>query len=316
MAPHHDLEDALASFKGTEAALTFSSGYNTALGIIPALLESGDMIVVDKRVHACVIDAARLSPATLRVIPHNDLDKLEQILKRARQGSSTASGHQTGRILIVTESVFSMDGDTAPLADLVALKDRYGAWLLDEAHATGMFGTRRRGLAEAVDLGDRIEIQMGTLGKAIGSAGGYICGSRPLIDFLINRARSFVFSTAPPPAPSAAAHAGIQLIQSAEGMLRCNRLHDRIRGWHALQKLREPSITPPTDNATAIVPWIVGDESTALKQMEHLLAAGIFVPAVRFPTVPRGSARLRISLNADHTPADLERLAQMLRPFP
>ncbi|HTH47884.1 MAG TPA: 8-amino-7-oxononanoate synthase, partial [Candidatus Limnocylindria bacterium] len=211
LAPHHELEEALAAFKGTAAALTFSTGYAAAVGTIAALLGPDDIIIVDRLVHACCIDAARLSGAKLRVFAHNDLADLESILVWAARKSAPT---KHPRVLIVTESVFSMDGDAAPLHDLVDLKDRYGAWLmLDEAHATGMFGAHRSGLAELAGVADRVEVQMGTLGKALGSAGGYICGSRALIEYLINRARSFIFSTAPVPAAAAAASAALDILQ-------------------------------------------------------------------------------------------------------
>ncbi|MDB6029668.1 MAG: 8-amino-7-ketopelargonate synthase, partial [Verrucomicrobiales bacterium] len=184
---HHELDQTLAQFKGTEAALSFSSGYATALGTICALLEKDDVIVIDKLVHASVVDAARLSGAKLRVFDHNDPESLEKILQWADTRGDSAK-FKKSRVLIVTESVFSMDGDLAPLRELVELKEKYGAWLMvDEAHATGLFGEHRRGLAEAFELDARVDIQMGTLGKALGAAGGYICGSRVLIDFLVNR---------------------------------------------------------------------------------------------------------------------------------
>src|SRR5579859_4605541 len=212
LAPHHDLDELVAEFKGTQAALCFSTGYAAALGTICALLGPNDIIVLDKLVHACIVDAARLCGAKVRVFAHNDMGDLEHILQWAEQRPQQGS---KGATLIVTESVFSMDGDQAPLRDIVRLKQKYGVWLMvDEAHATGLYGPKRRGLSEALDLHHQTEIQMGTLGKAIGSAGGYICGSRHLIDYLVNRSRSFIFSTAPVPAAAAAAAAGIRFVQS------------------------------------------------------------------------------------------------------
>src|SRR5947199_1104341 len=221
LAPHHELEQAIAAFKGAEAALAFSSGYASAVGTICALLDAHDVIVIDKRVHACIVDGARLCGAELRVFAHNDLDHLAKVLRWADRRNSGLSGKRRPRTLIVTESVFSMDGDFALLRELVELKDQHGAWLMvDEAHATGIYGEKRRGLAEEFGVAGRIEIQMGTLGKALGAAGGFICGSCHLIDYLVNRARSFIFSTAPAPAAAAAATAAIHLIQSEEGQLR------------------------------------------------------------------------------------------------
>ncbi|MCS5603975.1 MAG: aminotransferase class I/II-fold pyridoxal phosphate-dependent enzyme, partial [Alphaproteobacteria bacterium] len=216
MRPHHELEESLADFKGTEAALSFATGY-AAAGVVPAVVGEGDVVILDRLAHACLVDAAHLSKAKLRVFKHNDMENLGRILQWADP--------QEGQTLIITESVFSMDGDCAPLSKLVELKGRYGAWLLvDEAHATGLYGARRRGMVEKFGLDDHVEIQMGTLGKAIGSAGGYICGSRALIDLMVHRLRPFMFSTAPVPAQVAAARAGIELVQSDDGLERCAKL--------------------------------------------------------------------------------------------
>ncbi|MFT6562319.1 MAG: 8-amino-7-oxononanoate synthase, partial [Limisphaerales bacterium] len=210
MHPHHELESALAKWQGTEAALVFSTGFAAAQGVLTSLLGLGDVVIIDKKAHASMIDAAKLSGATVRVFRHNDLENLEKLLQWAAD--------RGGRVLVASESVFSMDGDHAPLAGIVELKERYGAWLmLDEAHAVGLYGPLGQGLATADGLGERIEIRMGTLGKAVGSAGGFICGSRQLTELLVNKARSFIFSTAPSPALSVAARAGVELIQAEEG---------------------------------------------------------------------------------------------------
>jgi len=306
LAPHHELEEALAQFKGAEAALTFSTGYGTALGTIGSLVGKDDVIILDKLVHASIVDAARLSGAKLRVFAHNDLDDLESKLKWVTKVRSSKFKVQSRkpRTLVVTESVCSMDGDLAPLRDIVELKDRFGAWLMiDEAHATGLFGTRRRGLAEAHEVSERIEIQMGTLGKALGASGGYVCGSRTLIDLLVNRARSFIFSTAPVPAAAAAARAGIELLQSAEGEER------RMRLWSLIDQLKNAlvgsAIKVPVVQS-AIVPLIVGAEEKAVSLATKLREQNIFVPAIRYPTVARGKARLRVTLTAAHSLADVE----------
>ena len=306
LTPHHRLEESLAAFKGTEAALSFSSGYAAAVGTITALLDKDDVIVVDRLVHACCVDAARLSGAKLRVFAHNDLSELESILKWADQRlQGVGNGARKGRVLVVTESVFSMDGDLAPLREIVELKDRFGAWLmLDEAHALGLFGEQRRGLADAFELGDRIEIQMGTLGKALGAAGGFVAGSRRLVDLLINRARSFIFSTASAPASAAAAEAGIQLVAGQEGAARNQRL------WALVDGLKNALIRsgwPPGLVRSPIIPLVVGDEGTAVNLAAALREAGYFVPAIRFPTVARGAARLRVTVSASH---QLEELSQ------
>jgi 8-amino-7-oxononanoate synthase len=315
LAPCHDLDDALADFKQTAGALSFSSGYSAALGTICALMSSDDIIVLDKQVHACMVDAARLSGATMRVFRHNDLDQLQNLLewaaKRSRtigQSSSQFSPSQkTSKILILTESIFSMDGSHAPLKEIVALKQKYGAWLmLDEAHATGICGPNRRGLAEKCGVSSQIEIQMGTLGKALGASGGFICGSRPLIDYLVNRARSFMFSTAPVPAAAAAARAGIDFVRSDPGRNRAEVL------W---QRVAEFGLNPPIYNQeskSAIFPMMLGSETRAVAVANALLDQGIFIPAVRYPTVPRSQARLRLTVTASHSAADIEKARSAL----
>ena len=282
------------------------------------MLGKDDVIVLDKLVHACIVDAARLSGAKIRVFAHNDLEDLEKILKWAA-ASSRHPSPATRHTLIVTESIFSMDGDAAPLREIVALKEKHGAWLMvDEAHATGLYGKNRRGLVEESGAGGQIEIQMGTLGKAVGASGGYICGSRPLIDFLVNRARSFIFSTAPVPAAAAAATAGIRLIQSPEGKRRQGVLWERVKQYRT-------GVRPVSDFAkdgdrrdacptlSAILPVIVGDETGAVAASAALREQGIFVPAIRYPTVARGQARLRLTVTATHTAEDISLLVAALR---
>ncbi len=313
LAPHHELEEALAHFKDAEAALTFSTGYAAAVGTIGALLGKDDILILDKLVHASIVDAARLCGAKLRIFGHNDLNDLEKILRwtRARRADSVDKVEsRQPRVLVVTESVFSMDGDLAPLRDLVELKDRYGAWLMiDEAHATGLFGPGRRGLAEAHEISDRIEVQMGTLGKALGASGGYVCGSRHLIDLLINRARSFIFSTAPVPAAAAAARAGIGLVRSEEGEER------RVRVWSLVDQLKNALVGSAFSIPvvqSAIVPVLIGAEADAVELASHLRERNVFVPAIRYPTVARGAARLRVTLTADHTSDDISELIAAL----
>lgn len=307
LAPFHELEETLAAFKRTEAALTFSTGYATAVGTITALLGKDDIIIVDKLVHACIVDAAKLSGAKLRVFAHNDLNDLEAKLQWAVQ-NKTAGSERPSAILVATESIFSMDGDAAPLREIVALKEKYAAWVLvDEAHATGLYGPNRRGLAEELGVSDRIEIQMGTLGKALGASGGYICGSRALVDFLVNRARSFIFSTAPVPAAAAAAQAAIQLVQSPEGAARAAQLWAHVATFHTALGQR-PAAIP-----SAIIPLILGEETKAVAAATTLRAKGLFVPAIRYPTVARGAARLRVTLTAAHSPNDVSELTQTLK---
>ena len=302
LQPHHELESALAKWQGTEVALVFSTGFAAAQGVLTSLLGLGDVVILDKKAHASMIDAAKLSGATLRVFRHNDLENLEKLLQWAAD--------RGGRVLVASESVFSMDGDHAPLAGIVELKERYGAWLmLDEAHAVGLYGPLGQGLAAADGLGERIEIRMGTLGKAVGAAGGFICGSRRLTELLVNKARSFIFSTAPSPALSVAARAGVELIQAEEGKALRQQLWQRVNelrlgagslGW---ETPAEPS---------AILPLIVGGEAKAVATMERLREAGFFIPAIRYPTVPRNEARLRVTLSASHSVGDVQQLVNAL----
>ncbi len=298
---HEQLEEGTADFKGTEAALAFSSGFAVPIGVIPALVGKGDTVILDKLSHACLIDGAKLSGATIRVFPHQNLDYLEKLLKES-----------SGKKLIVTESVFSMDGDLAPLSKIVALKEKYGAWLMvDEAHATGVLGGRGAGLIESLALSSQVEIQMGTYSKAIGSSGGYVAGSRKLIDLLINRARSFLFSTANSPATSAVSLKAIQWIQSEAGKKRRDLLSANIRLLS--QKLNQISKDQTfLDQQSPIFPWIVGDEIKAVALSQRILERGILAVAIRYPTVARKKARLRISLSAKHRVSQIDQLIQAI----
>jgi 8-amino-7-oxononanoate synthase len=296
------LEETLAVWKEKEAALVFSSGYAAALGTIPALVGKGDTVILDKLAHASLIDAARLSGATVRTFLHNDMARLDALLAKISDGQT--------RTLIVTESIFSMDGDAAPLRELVELKDRHGAWLLvDEAHATGLYGATGAGLIHEAGLSDRVEIVMGTLSKALGSVGGYIAGSRALVDLLINRARSFIYSTALPPGVIAASHAAIDLARGPEGSALRDRLRQNIAHFHA-------GLPAPWKNhalsKSAIQPLICGEASAALQQAANLRDQGFLIPAIRYPTVPRQSARLRLTLSAAHVDKDIDALNRAL----
>jgi 8-amino-7-oxononanoate synthase len=314
LTPHQELDETLAAFKGTEAALSFSTGYAAAIGAICALLGKDDFIILDKLVHACIVDAARLCGAKLRVFAHNDLNDLEAKLKwvseRVQSPKSKVQSREA-RTLVVTESVFSMDGDHAPLREMVELKERFSAWLMvDEAHATGLYGAHRRGLAEELGVSSHIEVQMGTLGKALGASGGYICGSRALIDYLINRARTFIFSTAPVPASVAAATAGIRFVQSSAGEDRRRKLWQNVS---VLSPAINNQLAPPSTTRSAIIPIMLGAESKAVEAAAALRERGIFIPAIRYPTVARGQARLRLTLSAAHTDADLAQLLVALK---
>lgn len=302
LAIHSELEARLAAFKQTPAALTFESGYAAALGTIPALFGQGDVIILDKLAHASLIDGARLSGAEIRVYPHNRLERLSELLGWAREKRRGA------KILIITESVFSMDGDSCPLPEIVDLKDEFEAsLLLDEAHAIGVLGPNGAGLAAECGLIDRVELHLGTLSKAIGSSGGFIAGPSSLIDLLINRARTFIYSTAPTPGAIAAAIEGLGIIASGTG--------DQLRAtlWRNHEELTIKLKRPKSEGArSAIVPIIVGPEEQALSFSEELVERGFLVPAVRFPTVPRGSARLRVTLSAAHQLEDVVYLREAI----
>ena len=295
-----ELERNLAAWKEKEAALVFSSGYAAALGTIPALVGKGDTVVLDKLAHASLIDAARLSGAIVRVFLHNRMDKLEGLLGKIAGGS--------GKILIVTESLFSMDGDVAPLAELVEMKDRHGAWLLvDEAHATGLYGATGAGLVAEAALSARVEIVMGTLSKALGSVGGYIAGSRTLVDWLVNRARSFIYSTALPPGVVAASLAAVKLAHGEEGAALRKRLSANIGLFREnLPPLWKTSVTG------AIQPLHCGEAEAALALSAKLRERGFVIPAIRYPTVPRNAARLRVTLSAAHIESEIRSLIQAL----
>jgi 8-amino-7-oxononanoate synthase len=297
---HSELDARLATFKQTPAAITFESGYAAALGTIPALFGQGDVIILDKLAHASLIDGARLSGAEIRIYPHNRLERLKELLSWARQKRSNA------KILVITESIFSMDGDACALPQIVELKDEFGAaLLLDEAHAIGVIGPNGAGLAAEHDLIDRVDIHLGTLSKAVGSSGGFIAGTSSLIDVLVNRARTFIYSTAPPPAAIAAAIAGLDIIASELG----EQLRTALRRNYKELKLNRST---PESQRSAIIPIIVGLEEPALALSAQLAEQGFLVPAVRFPTVPRGSARLRVTLSAAHQLEDVVKLRETI----
>jgi 8-amino-7-oxononanoate synthase len=296
------LEEALAAWKEKEAALVFGSGFAAALGTIPALIGKGDTVILDKLAHASLIDAARLSSATVRTFPHNHLGRLEALLQK--------SGGGKNRCLVVTESIFSMDGDAAPLREIVELKDKYGAWLLvDEAHATGLYNATGAGLVAELGLSARVEIVLATLSKALGGVGGMIAGSRTLVDWLVNRARSFIYSTALPPGAIAAAQAAVELMRGPEGAALRTRLRENIALWqNGLPAAWKKSAT----TEGAIQPLLCGEAATALRLARDLRAAGFVIPAIRYPTVPRGAARLRVTLSAAHAAKDVEALLAAL----
>jgi 8-amino-7-oxononanoate synthase len=290
---HRRLERRLAAFLETESALLFNSGYQANVGIVAALAGPDDAVFSDALNHASLIDGCRLSRAAVHVYRHLDLDHLDAQLTATR----------ARRRFVVTDTVFSMDGDLAPLRPLRALADRHGAFLvLDEAHATGVFGPGGRGLAARE--GVRADVHIATLGKALGTAGAFVAGSRTLVDFLLHRARSFVFTTAPPPSIAAGAAAAVDICLSAEGDARRATLAAHTH--HFRDGLAALGLLARGAGASAIFPVLVGDERRALEATRRLLAAGIYAQAIRTPTVAPGAARLRFALMATHTRAHLD----------
>ncbi len=299
MAPHAELEEAVARFKGTEAALVVGSGFLANLALLTTLVGEGDRILCDRLNHASIIDGARLSRARLRVYPHRDLDRLEHLL-RQRTG---------GRTLVITDGVFSMDGDIAPLDAICDLADRYGATVVvDDAHATGVIGEGGRGTLSHFQLAADRAITMGTLGKALAGYGAFIAGPRAAIELFIHRARPLIYSTALPPAVVAVATEAIHLIE--EDPARVARLGERAA--YLRQELATLGMALPGD-PTPIVPLIVGEASAAVRLSEGLLEASVWVPAIRPPTVPEGSSRLRIAVSAGHSQYQIDYLVAALR---
>lgn len=291
---HHALEERLAAFIGKPAALLFSTGYMANLGAVQALVGKGDTVFADKLNHASLNDAMLLSRAVVKRYRHNDMAHLAQLLENT----------DGGRKLVITDAVFSMDGDLAPLPEMLALCDRHDAWLLvDDAHGFGVLGEQGRGSLAHFGIASPRILYMGTLGKAAGVFGAFVAAEQVVIDTLVNHARSYVYTTATPPALSAALLESLDLIEQGDALR--SHLH------HLVAKLRAgladlPWRLMPSD--TAIQPLLVGDNTQALQLSEGLRVRGIWVAAIRPPTVPEGTARLRITLSAAHTEADVERL--------
>ncbi|MDK2817091.1 MAG: 8-amino-7-oxononanoate synthase [Moorella sp. (in: firmicutes)] len=292
---HRQLEERIARFKGTEDAIVFSSGFLANLGVISALVGRGDLVLSDELNHASIIDGCRLSRATVKVFHHRDTAHLRDILLAERKS------HR--RCLIVTDGVFSMDGDIAPLPQLLQLAEEFQALLMvDDAHATGVLGKKGAGTVEHFGLEGRGIIQMGTLSKALGSEGGYVAGNAILVDYLRNRARSFIFSTAPSPPVVAAAMAALEVLEEEPHLL--DQLHANVQRLYRGLKEMGFRVLP---TASAIIPLMVGDAHHAMVLAAALAEKGVFVPAIRPPTVPEGTSRLRITVMATHKPEELQR---------
>ncbi len=291
LAIHRDLEARLAGFKHTEAAVLFPTGYHANVGAITTLVGRGDAVFSDQLNHASIIDGCRLSGAAVHVYPHADVGALAELLAH----------HPARRRLVVTDSVFSMDGDHAPLREICATAAAHGAMVMvDEAHATGVDGPSGAGLVEALGLGDAVTVQMGTLGKALGAAGAFIAGSQALIELLVNRARSLIYTTALPPPVVAAVDAALDVVaREPERRTRLATVSATLRA-----RLRALGFEIPP-GAGPIIPVIAGTSERALAWSRGLLERGVFVQAIRPPTVPDGTARLRVTLMATHTDDDL-----------
>jgi 8-amino-7-oxononanoate synthase len=294
LPPHVELETALATFKGTDAALVFGSGYLANLGMIPALIGAGGLIFADRLCHASLIDGCRLSGAGFRIYRHNDVTHLKSLLARRPSKRDT---------LIVTDGVFSMDGDLAPLPELIALAERYNSRLfVDDAHGTGVMGAQGRGTLEHYGVESRLPFHMGTLGKALGTSGGYVVGSTAMIQYVLNTARTFLFATAQPPATAAATVAALRVLQAEPD--RRTRLWDNRNYLHA--GLADLGFRL-TGSASPILPVVVGDAQQTLSLADRLLELGVYAPAIRPPTVPKGTSRIRVTVTSEHSRAQLDR---------
>jgi glycine C-acetyltransferase/8-amino-7-oxononanoate synthase len=297
---NHLLEQEIARFKSTEAALLFGSGYLANTGIIPALAGRGDLIVTDRLNHASIYDGCLLSGARTIRFRHNDLNHLEQILQEKR--------NQYNSCLLVVESIYSMDGDRCPLMELVKLKKRFGFFLMvDEAHATGIYGENGAGIIEEDGVSDDVDIAMGTFGKALGSYGAYAAASREMVDYLVNRARTFIYSTALPPAVVGASLASLYLVGSEVQ----HRLDLLAKVAFFKKQLRRKGLKDDF-GPSQIIPIMIGDSAKALAAAAELRRSGIYLKAVRPPTVPEGTARLRFSITNHHREEDLKRCAAIL----
>jgi glycine C-acetyltransferase/8-amino-7-oxononanoate synthase len=299
MELHAKLEERIALFEDKPAAILFCTGYVANVGVITSIVGPGDAVIVDHLNHASIIDAARLSGAKLLVYPHKDMKKLESILKRYKEYKKR---------LIVTDTVFSMDGDFAPLPEIVKLAKKYDAMtMVDEAHATGVIGEGGRGVCEYFGVSQDIDIVMGTLSKAVGGLGGFVVGSQELISYLHNKARSFIYTTALPPAVCAAAITAFDIIEKESEL--------RHKFWERVALVRD-GLKDIGFNLVSteshILPVIIGNEKTAMEMSRYLYENGVLVPGIRYPTVAKGNARLRITVMVTHTRKDITRLLSVL----
>jgi 8-amino-7-oxononanoate synthase len=294
-ALYDELEKQIAEFKQTDAALVFPTGYMANIGTLSAILDSNDLVILDRFCHASLVQGAKLSGAKLWVYPHNDMPALENLLKKAKPAGFS-------KILVVTESLFSMDGDMTPLPELVRICKKHEVlMMLDEAHATGVLGKQGMGACEHFNLAsDQIDILMGTLSKAVGSLGGFVAGKKNLIDYLKNKSKPFIYTTGLPPGCLAASIQAIKLLRKSGDFL--SRLHSNIRFLY--QGLKFSGISIP-ENQTPIFPVLFGSDKKTLEAANILLKAGIYAPAIRPPTVPENESRLRLSILSTHSKKQL-----------
>jgi glycine C-acetyltransferase len=299
---HMALEAQIAKFKGTEACVVFQSGFTANAGTVAAILGKDDLILSDELNHASIIDGCRLSRATIKVFKHRDVTDCERLCKETENWP----GHK----LLITDGVFSMDGDIAPLAELCTLAEKYNCiMMVDDAHSSGVLGRNGRGTVDHLGCHGRVHIQVGTLSKAIGAMGGYVCGSRDLIDFLYRRARPFLYSTGHPPSVVATCQAAFTLLDSPDGEKLIKKLWANTKLFQRRLKKLGFSIGA---TETPITPIHVGEAAKAFEFSRRLYDAGVYIPAVGFPTVPEGKARLRAMVSAAHRRADLERASAII----
>ena len=301
MQAHVALEEQIARFKKVEACVVFQSGFTANAGTVSAILGKDDLIISDELNHASIIDGCRLSKATIKVFKHKDAADCERVLKETENWN--------GKKLLVTDGVFSMDGDIADLPALCGLAEKYNCiMMVDDAHSSGVLGNRGRGTIDHHNCHGRVDIQVGTLSKAIGSIGGYVCGSRDLIDFLHHRGRPFIFSTSHPPSVTATCQAAFELLDSEAGDRLIKKLWSNTKFFK--RKLKKLGFNTGKSE-TPIVPVMIGDAAKASDFSRELFAEGLFVGAIGYPTVPEGKARLRAIVTASHKRSDLERALEI-----
>lgn len=299
MVLHEELEFRIANFKKTECALLFNSGYQANIGVIPSLVKEGDLILSDELNHASIIDGCRLSKAEVIIYPHRDVNFVEKILKKSKHPKK----------LIITDGIFSMDGDIAPLPDLISLKNRYDFFLMvDEAHATGVIGENGRGVVDFFNLTDYVDIIMGTFSKALGSFGAYVATNKIIKDYLINKARSLIFTTSLPPSICASAIKAIDMIEQRPQLIK--KLHQNVDFIKSGLKELFPEIP---QNEIPIIPLIIGEERITMKLCEDLLKEGIFIQGLRPPSVQSGTSRLRLTVMATHNQSHINKLISTIK---